>query len=52
MLARNQKLGIKRLRDVLSQTTRRHDTTRGPYLSVNACAALAQLVRKARCTAI
>ena len=51
LLARNQKIGVKRLREVLTQTTRRHDTTRGPYRSVNACAALAQLVRHARCTA-
>jgi len=51
LLARNEKIGVKKLREVLTQTTRRHDTTRGPYLSVNACAALAQLVRSARCTA-
>ncbi len=31
------------------QSTERHDTTRGPFLSVNACAALAQLVRGAIC---
>jgi subtilisin family serine protease len=50
LLARNQKLGVKRLRELLTRTTMRHDTTHGPYLSVNACAALAQLVRNARCT--
>ena len=31
------------------QSTERHDTTRGPFLSVNACAALAQVVRGAVC---
>ncbi len=49
MLARNQKLGVDRMRAVLVQSTERHDTTRGPFLSVNACAALAQLVRGAIC---
>lgn len=51
LLARNQKLGVDRLRTLLSQTTSRHDTTRGPFLSVNACAALAQVVRGAVCAA-
>ena len=51
LLARNGKLGAARLRELLTQSTARHDTTRGPYLSVNACAALAQLVRGARCSA-
>jgi subtilisin family serine protease len=50
LLARNQKLGAAQLRELLSQSSRRHDTTHGPYLSVNACAALAQLVRGAACT--
>ena len=49
MLARNQKLGVDRMRALLVQSTERHDTTRGPFLSVNACAALAQLVRGAIC---
>jgi subtilisin family serine protease len=49
MLARNQKLGVDRMRTLLVQSTERHDTTRGPFLSVNACAALAQLVRGAIC---
>jgi subtilisin family serine protease len=49
LLARNQKLGQARLRQLLSQSTVRHDTTRGPYLSVNACTALAQVVAGARC---
>jgi len=49
LLARNQKLGVTRLRDLLAQSTERHDTTRGPFLSVNACVALAQVVRGARC---
>jgi subtilisin family serine protease len=49
LLARNQKLGIVRLREVLAQSTERHDTTRGPFLSVNACSAVAQLVRGANC---
>jgi subtilisin family serine protease len=51
LLARNQKLGVDRLRELLEQSTERHDTTRGPYLSVNACAALAQVVRGAVCGA-
>ena len=49
LLARNQKLGVDRLRLLLEQSTQRHDTTLGPYLSVNACAALAQVVRGAVC---
>ena len=49
LLARNQKLSVTRLRDLLAQSTERHDTTRGPFLSVNACAALAQVVRGASC---
>ena len=49
LLARNQKLGVDRMRALLVQSTERHDTTRGPFLSVNACAALAQLVRGAIC---
>ena len=51
LLARDQKLGGDRLRTLLAQTTSRHDTTRGPFLSVNACAALAQVVRGAVCAA-
>ena len=39
LLARNQKLGVDRLRELLTQSTERHDTTRGPFCSVNACAA-------------
>ena len=50
LLAKNGKLGAARMRDLLRQSTIRHDTTRGPYLSVNACTALAQLVRNARCS--
>ncbi len=49
LLARNQKLGVTRLRELLTQSTERHDTTRGPFRSVNACVALAALVRDARC---
>jgi subtilisin family serine protease len=49
LLARNQKLGVERVRTLLAQTTARHDTTHGPFLSVNACAALAQVVRGAVC---
>jgi subtilisin family serine protease len=49
LLARNQKLGQARLHQLLSQSTVKHDTTRGPYLSVNACTALAQVVAGARC---
>jgi subtilisin family serine protease len=51
LLAKDQKLGIDRLRQLLSQSTERHDTTRGPFLSVNACAALALVVRGATCAA-
>lgn len=50
LLAKNGKLGASRMRALLKQSTIRHDTTRGPYLSVNACTALAQLVRNARCS--
>ena len=49
LLARNQRLGVERLRALLTQSTQRHDTTRGPYFSVNACNALAQVVRGAIC---
>ncbi|HEY6126230.1 MAG TPA: S8 family serine peptidase [Steroidobacteraceae bacterium] len=49
LLARNQKLGITRMRELLTQSTQNHDTTRGPFRSVNACTALAQVVRGARC---
>jgi subtilisin family serine protease len=49
LLAKNQKLGIDRLRSLLTQSTERHDTTRGPFLSVNACAALALVVTGATC---
>ncbi len=49
LLARNQKLGVDRLRALLEQSTEKHDTTRGPFLSVNACAALAQVVSGAVC---
>jgi subtilisin family serine protease len=49
LLARNQKLGIDRLRELLTQSTENHDTTRGPFRSVNACVAVAKLVRGASC---
>ena len=49
LLARNQKLGITRLRELLTQSTENHDTTRGPFRSVNACVAVAKLVRGAMC---
>ena len=49
LLARNQKLGINRLRELLTQSTENHDTTRGPFRSVNACVAVAKLVRGASC---
>jgi subtilisin family serine protease len=49
LLARNQKLGIVRMRTLLAQSTEKHDTTRGPFLSVNACTALAQVVSGAIC---
>jgi hypothetical protein len=34
---------------MLQQSTERHDTTRGPFLSVNACTALAMVVHGASC---
>src|SRR6188768_2060321 len=49
LLARNQKLGVDKLRAMLAQSTQRHDTTRGPFLSVNACTAVAQVVHGAVC---
>jgi len=49
LLARNQKLGVDKLRAMLAQSTQKHDTTRGPFLSVNACTAVAQLVSGAVC---
>ena len=49
LLARNQKLGVARLRTLLERSTEKHDTTRGPFRSVNACAALAQVVSGAVC---
>ena len=49
MLARNQRLSGEKMRALLEQSTERHDTTRGPFMSVNACTALAQLVRGAIC---
>jgi hypothetical protein len=51
LLAKNQKLGFDRMRALLAQSTERHDTTRGPFLSVNACVALTQVVRGASCGA-
>jgi hypothetical protein len=51
LLARDQKLGAVRLRELLRQSTEKHDTTRGPFLSVNACSAVAKVVRGARCAA-
>jgi len=49
LLARNQKLGITRLRELLTESTENHDTTRGPFRSVNACVAVAKVVRGASC---
>jgi hypothetical protein len=49
LLARDHKLGAERVLELLKRATTRHDTTRGSFLSVNACAALAQLVSDARC---
>jgi hypothetical protein len=49
MLARNQRLGVTRLKALLAESTERHDTTRGPFRSVNACTALAKLVSGASC---
>ena len=49
LLARNQKLGVDKLRAMLAQSTQKHHTTRGPFLSVNACTAVAQLVHGAIC---
>ncbi len=49
LLARDESLGVDRIRTLLSQSTEKHDTTRGPYFSVNACAALAGMVDGAAC---
>jgi subtilisin family serine protease len=49
LLARNQKLGVDRVHALLTQSTEKHDTTRGPFLSVNACAALVLVVSGAAC---
>ena len=35
-----------RMRELLEQSTEKHDTTRGPFLSVNACTALARWSRR------
>ncbi len=51
LLARNHKLGVERVRSLLARSTRRHDTTHGAFLSVNACTALAQVVSDAVCGA-
>jgi subtilisin family serine protease len=48
LLARNQRLGVARLRELLTRTSRQH-TDRGGFSSVNACAALAGIVRGTRC---
>ncbi len=48
LLARDQRLGSARLQALLTQTSRRH-ADRGGYSSVNACAALAGIVRGTRC---
>ena len=52
LLARNQKLGLTRLREMLTQSSRPHMTAQGGYQSVNACLALAMLVRGAVCSAV
>jgi subtilisin family serine protease len=49
LLAKNPKLGADRVRALLAQSTERHDTTRGPFMSVNACAALVLVVRGGVC---
>jgi subtilisin family serine protease len=49
LLARHHKLSNTRLRELLTQSTENHDTTRGPFRSVNACVAVAKLVRGAIC---
>ena len=49
LLARDQRIGVARMRELLVRSTERHDTTRGPFRSVNACAALALVVRGAVC---
>jgi len=48
LLARNQKLGIPRLRELLTQSSRTQ-ADRGGAASVNACVALAEIVRGTRC---
>jgi hypothetical protein len=49
LLAKNQKLGVDKVRSLLADSTERHDTTLGPSFSVNACGALARLVKGAAC---
>jgi subtilisin family serine protease len=49
LLARDPKLGVTRLRELLVQSTEKHDTTHGQFLSVNACTAVARVVRGASC---
>lgn len=49
LLARDQRLGAAKLRELLMQSSRSHDSARGPYLSVNACAALALVVSGTGC---
>jgi hypothetical protein len=49
LLARNPRLGETRLRELLSGSTCRTDTSLGPISSVNACVALASLVRGGAC---
>jgi hypothetical protein len=51
LLAKNQKLGVDRIHALLTQSTEKHDTTRGPFLSVNACAALVMMMNGAACAA-
>jgi subtilisin family serine protease len=49
LLARDPGLGAAKLRELLMQSSRSHDTALGSYLSVNACAALALVVRGTGC---
>ena len=51
LLAKNQKLSVARIHMLLSESTEKHDTTRGPFMSVNACTALVRLVSGAMCAA-
>ena len=51
LLQKNRKLSVEALRTILLKSTDQRQTARGPVTSVNACAALSQLVPGASCAA-